>query len=113
MDKPKILTSKELRSIMPRLYGWKLARNKLSRTFEFQDFVQSLSFMNSLVAYFETVDHHPDVSIASSPATPAAPTTSTQQTSATMSVVTYTAVIDVDAASQDIPPGGGFKIHGG
>ena len=56
MDKPKILTRKELRAIMPRLAGWKLARNKLSRTFEFQDFVQSLSFVNSLVAYFETID---------------------------------------------------------
>jgi len=49
---------------MPRLSGWKLAHNKLSRTFEFHDFVQSLSFVNSLVAYFETVDHHPDVRIA-------------------------------------------------
>jgi 4a-hydroxytetrahydrobiopterin dehydratase len=64
MDKPKILTRKELRVIMPRLAGWKLAQNKLSRTFEFQDFVQSLSFVNSLVAYFETIDHHPDVYIA-------------------------------------------------
>jgi len=64
MDKPKILTAKELRAIMPRLSGWKLAHNKLSRTFEFQDFVHSLSFVNSLVAYFETVDHHPDVRIA-------------------------------------------------
>jgi pterin-4a-carbinolamine dehydratase len=64
VDKPKILTAKELRTIMPRLSGWKLANNKLSRTFEFQDFVQSLSFVNSLVAYFETVDHHPDVYIA-------------------------------------------------
>ena len=64
MDKPKILTAKELRLIMPRLAGWKLAQNKLSRTFEFQDFVESLSFINSLVAYFETVDHHPDVRIA-------------------------------------------------
>src|SRR4029453_10706172 len=64
MDKPTILTAKELRAIMPRLAGWKLAQNKLSRTFEFQDFVQSLSFVNSLVAYFETVDHHPDVRIA-------------------------------------------------
>ncbi len=64
MDKPKILTAKELRAIMPRLSGWKLAHNKLSRTFEFQDFVHSLSFVNSLVAYFETVDHHPDVYIA-------------------------------------------------
>jgi 4a-hydroxytetrahydrobiopterin dehydratase len=61
MEKPKVLTARELRTIMPRLSGWKLAQNTLSRTFEFQDFVQSLSFVNSLVAYFETVDHHPDV----------------------------------------------------
>ena len=64
MDKPKILTAKELGVIMPRLAGWKLAKNKLSRTFEFRDFVQALSFINSLVAYFETMDHHPDVYIA-------------------------------------------------
>ena len=58
------VTRKELRVIMPRLTGWRLAQNKLSRTFEFQAFVQSLSFVNSLVAYFETMDHHPDVYIA-------------------------------------------------
>lgn len=64
MATPKILTKRELGAIMPRLAGWKLADNKLTRTFEFQDFVESLSFVNSLVAYFETVDHHPDVRIA-------------------------------------------------
>jgi 4a-hydroxytetrahydrobiopterin dehydratase len=64
MDKPKILTPKELRAIMPRLAGWKLTRNKLVRTLEFRNFVQSLSFVNGLVAYFETADHHPDVKIA-------------------------------------------------
>ena len=63
-DKPKILTAKELRVIMPRLSGWRLADNKLTRTFEFQDFVASLSFINGLVAYFETMDHHPDIRIA-------------------------------------------------
>ncbi len=52
MDKPKILIANELRTIMPRLSGWTLAKHKLTRTFEFQDFVQSLSFVNSLVAYF-------------------------------------------------------------
>jgi len=31
----------------------------LTRTFEFQGFVASLSFVNSLVAYFEIIDHHP------------------------------------------------------
>lgn len=64
MEKPTILTTKELRVIMPRLSGWKLANNKLIRTFEFQDFIESLSFVNSLVAYFERLDHHPDVQIA-------------------------------------------------
>ena len=64
MDKPTILTKRELAAIMPRLSGWKLANNKLTRTFEFQDFVASLSFVNSLVAYFETTDHHPDIRIA-------------------------------------------------
>jgi 4a-hydroxytetrahydrobiopterin dehydratase len=64
MTRPKDADRRELRTIMPRLSGWKLAHNKLSRTFEFHDFVQSLSFVNSLVAYFETVDHHPDVRIA-------------------------------------------------
>ena len=49
---------------MPRLSGWTLVDNKLVRTLEFQDFVHSLSFINSLVAYFETTDHHPDVRIA-------------------------------------------------
>ena len=64
MDKPRILTKKELAAIMPRLAGWTLAQNKLTRTFEFQDFIESLSFINSLVVYFETIDHHPDVHIA-------------------------------------------------
>ena len=64
MKEPRVLTTKELRAIMPRLSGWRLARNKLSRTFEFRDFVDSLSFVNGLIAYFETIDHHPDIRIA-------------------------------------------------
>ena len=64
MDKPKVLTAKQLRMIMPRLSGWKLVRDRLVRTLEFKDFVQSLSFINSLVAYFEVVEHHPDIRIA-------------------------------------------------
>jgi len=64
MEKPRVLTPKELRTVMPRLAGWKLANNRISRTLEFRDFVDALSFVNSLVAYFETVDHHPDITIA-------------------------------------------------
>jgi 4a-hydroxytetrahydrobiopterin dehydratase len=64
MAKPRVLKKSELATMMKRLAGWRLADNKLTRTFEFQDFVHSLSFINSLVAYFESVDHHPDVWIA-------------------------------------------------
>lgn len=64
MNKPRILTAKELKAILPRLPGWKLAHNTLSRTFAFRDFVESVSFVNRLVVYFETADHHPDVHIA-------------------------------------------------
>ena len=63
MDKPRPLTPEELERVMPRLTGWTLDGHKLTREFEFQDFVESLSFINSLVAYFETVDHHPDCHI--------------------------------------------------
>lgn len=34
MDKPKIPTARDLRAIMPRLTGWTLVQNKLTRTFE-------------------------------------------------------------------------------
>jgi 4a-hydroxytetrahydrobiopterin dehydratase len=50
--------------LLPTHLGGRSGRSLLSRTFEFQDFVQSLSFVNSLVAYFETIDHHPDIHIA-------------------------------------------------
>jgi 4a-hydroxytetrahydrobiopterin dehydratase len=63
-DTPKVLTAKALRLIMPRLTGWKLANDRLTRTFEFKGFVESLCFINGLVAYFEVVDHHPDIRIA-------------------------------------------------
>lgn len=63
-QKPKVLSKTDLDAIMPRLLGWTLRRNRLTRSFEFQDFVESLAFVNSLVAYFETMDHHPDVRIA-------------------------------------------------
>ena len=44
---------------MTRLSGWThSSRNRLVSAFEFQDFLQSLSFVNRLVAYFETADHH-------------------------------------------------------
>ncbi len=63
MNKPKILTKEEIEKALPNLPGWSYAEDKLSKEFGFADFVGSLSFINRLVAYFQEMDHHPDVHI--------------------------------------------------
>ena len=63
MDKPKILTQAEIDQALPTIPGWAFAEDKLTREFEFADFVGSLSFINRLVAYFQEMDHHPDLHI--------------------------------------------------
>ena len=63
MNKPKILTEEEIKQALPSIPGWDYADDKLSKEFEFADFVGSLSFINRLVAFFQEMDHHPDVHI--------------------------------------------------
>lgn len=63
MNEPKVLTEEEIRSELMNLPGWTFANEKISKEFQFMDFVGSLSFVNRLVAYFQEMDHHPDVKI--------------------------------------------------
>ncbi len=63
MDKPKALTQEEIEKELVNLPGWTYADDKLAKEFEFSDFVGSLSFINRMVAYFQEMDHHPDVHI--------------------------------------------------
>lgn len=63
MDKPKILSKEEIDKTLTRLSGWTYADDKLTKEFAFADFVGSLSFINRLIAYFQEMDHHPDVHI--------------------------------------------------
>lgn len=63
MKKPVILTSKEIKTRLKNLPGWKFAHNKISKQFEFKDFMDSLEFVNKLAPYFESMDHHPDTHI--------------------------------------------------
>ncbi len=48
---------------MKNLPGWKFADNKISKEFEFKDFMDSLSFVNKMAPIFEANDHHPDTHI--------------------------------------------------
>jgi 4a-hydroxytetrahydrobiopterin dehydratase len=63
VNKPTPLTPDELETVLQRLPGWTVEDGRIAKDFEFQDFIESLSFINRLVPYLEQKDHHPDVHI--------------------------------------------------
>lgn len=40
--------------------GWTLTANRLSREFEFRDFVEAFGFMSRVALLAEKADHHPN-----------------------------------------------------
>lgn len=62
-NKPQPLPEDSVRKALDHLPGWVYENDRLWKDFAFRDFVDCLSFVNSLVAYFEIMDHHPDVHI--------------------------------------------------
>ena len=63
MNKPKVLKKEEIKKALKSLKGWSFGDDKITKEFKFLDFVGSLSFLNRMVAYFQEMDHHPDVHI--------------------------------------------------
>lgn len=63
MEKPNILTTEDVENRLKDLPGWKFADDKISKQFEFKDFMDGLGFVNKLAPFFESVDHHPDMHI--------------------------------------------------
>ena len=62
-EKPQALTKDELEIVLQRLPGWTADSGQLAKEFRFKDFIDSLGFINRLVPYFESKDHHPDIHI--------------------------------------------------
>ena len=58
------LTKNEAESFMENIPGWDLSSDgdKISRRFEFNNFVASLDFVNTLGSLAEEEGHHPDIS---------------------------------------------------
>ena len=63
MEKPIILTKKEIKEALKALPGWKYKANKISKELTFKDFMGSLGFVKKLAPYCEKIDHHPDIHI--------------------------------------------------
>ena len=52
-EKPAVLTDEEIGIVLQRLPGWQLERGQLAKEFLFKDFIDSLSFVNRLVPFFD------------------------------------------------------------
>ena len=63
LDEPKILSPKEIKERLVSMPGWIYKKNKIAKEFKFNDFMDSLKFVNRLAPYCERIDHHPDVYI--------------------------------------------------
>jgi len=74
MDTPKILSKEEIAEGLKTLSGWKFehdptspeatsGQGKISKQYEFKDFMHSLTFINTMAPVFEANDHHPDTCI--------------------------------------------------
>ncbi len=74
MTDTKILTDQEIQEQLKSFEGWEYKDNpptpeapegqgKISKQFQFNDFMDSLNFINKLAPFCEQLDHHPDTHI--------------------------------------------------
>ena len=59
-----LLNDEEIECRLAELDGWNRSGDEIVREFEFEDFVGSVRFVDSLVAPAERLEHHPDLKIS-------------------------------------------------
>jgi 4a-hydroxytetrahydrobiopterin dehydratase len=58
-----VLSSKEIKEALKELPQWEAEGKAIERTFEFDDFSDSIDFVNGVAELSEDVGHHPDIEI--------------------------------------------------
>ncbi|MEP6634218.1 MAG: 4a-hydroxytetrahydrobiopterin dehydratase [Luteimonas sp.] len=59
------LAQSRIDALLPQIPDWKLAENgaALTRTFKFEDYYRTMSFVNALAHMANREDHHPDLGV--------------------------------------------------
>lgn len=57
------LSATEITANQTNVPAWKIENGELVRTFQFQDFLAAMRFVNELAVLAEEVSHHPDIDI--------------------------------------------------
>ena len=59
-----LLSEEEVEARLAGLDGWRRAGEEISKTFEHDDFVGSVKFVDRIVGPAEEMNHHPDLEIS-------------------------------------------------
>lgn len=59
----KKMKAEEVEAALTNVKDWKAAEDRLTRRFVFQNFAESLDFVNKVGDAAEALDHHPDIKL--------------------------------------------------
>ena len=57
------LNASQIEDELAKLDGWQLEGNEIRKQFEFEDFVEAITFVNRVAEAAEDAEHHPDIDI--------------------------------------------------
>lgn len=60
---PRLLTGAEVDVRLKRLDGWKREGGFITKTFDFEEFMDGIAFINKVAAVAEEQEHHPDIHV--------------------------------------------------
>jgi 4a-hydroxytetrahydrobiopterin dehydratase len=60
---PDLLKASEIKEWLKKVPEWEQDKKSIERTFEFDDFFQSIDFVDSVAEIAEEQEHHPDIDI--------------------------------------------------
>ena len=59
----KLLSKKDIRSNLSSINGWVFEDDKIKRVVQFDTYMASIDFINSIANKAEQINHHPDIII--------------------------------------------------
>ncbi len=60
---PKLLSDSKIAAHLKSLPGWKHEGKFLTKSFEFEEFMDGVEFINGVAAVAEREEHHPDIHV--------------------------------------------------
>ncbi len=59
----ELIKADQLKTRLKKIPEWELEKKHIERTFEFDDFSESIDFVNAVAEVSEDEEHHPDIDI--------------------------------------------------